>query len=155
MRHIGFGWSEAAPLVDQLAAPIARASIDTATHGRPTALTLWRPNGRGLRIQSKMHDLGPRTEVGVLHFRSVNSADADEIDVPIAFDAPLKVTKLIIVELGVTAESGVNLESIDGRQIIITAGAMPYSLAVRGLVETPHSFEPEYPLETYTALRLA
>jgi len=157
MKNIEFGWSESVSPVTQLATPITRASVKTAAHGRPMVLTLWRSNGTGLRIQSKMHDLADRIEVGVLNFTRVDSLGEDDLAIalPAAFDAPLKVTKLVIVEAGTTVESGVMLESPDGKQIVVTAGAGPYTLAIRGIIETPHAFEPEYSIDNYAPVPLA
>jgi hypothetical protein len=50
-------------------------------------------------------------------------------------------------------ESGVVLSARDGGELVIVAGAFPYSLAILGIGEAPHHFEPEYPLNSYQRQR--
>lgn len=152
MSTLEYSWCESASLLTQLVVPVERASIRTAAHGRPITLTLWRHDGTGLRIRARMHDIADRIEIGVLDFSLADSADADEtfVDLPSSFSGPIQVSRLIIIEAGMTAESGVVLETSDGNRIVVTAGANPYTLAVKGVVDTPHVFEPEYPLNRYS-----
>ena len=144
-------------MVRELKVPVLRVSVRAATHGRPISVTLWRSDGTGMQIQSAMHDIAERLEVGVLAFSLVDSLLPDElvVELPPAFGGPIKVTKLTIVESGVRAESGILLEASDGSQVVVVAGANPYTLAVRGVVDQPHVFEPEYPLINYMAVPLA
>lgn len=157
MSNLRFTWSESGPLATQLTLPFTRASIRALAHGRPISLTLWRSDGSGIRIQSRMHDLGERIEVGVLDFSLVQSLDMGEqvFELPASFSGPIKPAKLVIMEAGVDVESGVVLESIDGQQLIVTAGANPYTLAVKGIVAVPNTFEPEYPLNEYSTFPFA
>lgn len=156
MTNLQFSWGGSTILTTQLVVPIVRVSVRTAAHGRPIAITLWRPDASGLHIQSTMHDLANRIEVGVLHFTLVESVGAEELVVglPSSFVNGLKATKLVIAEGGSIAESGVLLEATDGRQIAIVAGASPYTLAISGVFDMPHMFEPEYPLNSYSPVPL-
>ena len=151
MSSFEFEWHGSGSLASQLTAGIVRVTVKSAAHGRPIAITLWRLDGTGLRIQSLMRDLAKRTEIGVLDLSLVQSADdgEDGFELPPSFKQPVKTTKLVIRESGSTAESGLAIEASDGQQIVITAGAFPYTLAVEGFVSMPHAFEPEYPLAKY------
>ncbi len=40
----------------------------------------------------------------------------------------------------------------NGSEIAIVAGAFPFTIAVKGVVEQPHIFEPEYPMEDFERL---
>jgi hypothetical protein len=138
-----------------LAKGITRISIRTAAHGRPIAVTLWQSEAVGTRIESVMHDLAERIEVGVLVATRVSAPFADEVfvDAPSAFNEDMMLTKLFIEVETKRLESGVVLRGRDGCEIVIVAGAFPYSLAVLGIGEAPHRFEPEYPLNSYLRLK--
>ena len=152
-----FTWSESTGLAQRLFKPVKRMSIRTAAHGRPISVTLWHSDGTGLLIQSTMRDVAERREVGVLDFAIAGVAEDDEknLDIPASFISGVKASKLVINESGKTAESGIVLEASDGQEIVVVAGAYPYSLAVSSLSSMPHGFEPEYPLETYTRVEIA
>lgn len=99
-----------------------------------------------------MVTLAARREVGVLQFRNVSALAEGEIEhaVPEAFRKSVALTKLIIVEGGNTAETGVILEAFGGQQIIVTAGVAPYTLSVKGIGRESELFSPEYPLNQYS-----
>jgi hypothetical protein len=119
-------------------------------------VTLWRSDGTGLRTFSQMHDVAERREVGVLNFERVSAPRPDERVVDVAsFQNEIVVSKLIIHESGTTAESGVMLKARNGDEIVMVAGAYPYSLAVLGVVSMPHIFEPEYSMDLYTRVLFA
>ena len=130
---------------------INRVSIRTAAHGRPIAVTLWQKTGGGTRIESVMHDLSERIEAGVLLTSRVSIPFGDElfIDTPGEFADGLTLTKLFIEAESYRLESGMVLTGCTGHELVIVAGAYPYSLAVRGLGDSPNRFEPEYPLASY------
>lgn len=151
MNVVPFAWTGNAPLAEELGTSVCRASVRTAAHGRPIALTLWRSNGSGLRIQSQMKDLAERTEVGVLAFDLVDAPFADEkmVDLPSAFSGVIEVFKLSIDESGTSAESGIELKTRSEAGLVVVAGASPYTIAIKGVIHAPHAFEPEYPEESY------
>jgi hypothetical protein len=97
-----------------------------------------------------MREIAERYEVGVLEFTKVfaNPNDEIEINLPRSFRGHLKVKKMIVTERGVLAESGVTLEDIRTKEIVIVAGAYPHTLAVSVPPIIP-AFEPEYPLDRY------
>lgn len=138
-----------------LAQGIIRVSIQADPDGLPFAVTLWRGSTAGTRIESSMHDLAERIEVGVLSATRVDApAEKDVfIEVPSEFSGHLKLTKLLIDVQSMRLESGLVLTSQGGRELVIVAGAYPYSLAIHGLGDAHHRFEPEYPLDKY--LRVA
>lgn len=47
-------------------------------------------------------------------------------------------------------ESGLILKASSDDELVIVAGAYPYSLAVLGVPPIPHIFEPEYEISPYT-----
>jgi hypothetical protein len=139
----------------ELAQGITRISIRTAAHGRPIAVTLWQTDTVGTRIESVMHDVAERIEVGVLVAMRVSAPFADEVfvEAPSAFKEGMALTKLFIEVEMKRLESGVVLSARDGGELVIVAGAFPYSLAILGIGEAPHRFEPEYPLNSYQRQR--
>jgi hypothetical protein len=151
MNYLRFNWSEPTALSAELIKPIAQISLQLDTHGRPMNATLWRTDGTGIRIQSKMHDIAERKEVGVLEFSYVSFPSEHEkiVDVRSMVGPELVVSKLIIHESGASAESGIVIKSTAGHEILIVVGAMPYSLAVSGVLRGTHIFEPEYPVDHY------
>jgi hypothetical protein len=156
MRTLTFLWRDDASLALKLAAGIESLYLRTAAHGAPISVTLWQGEGSGLEIRSNMHDLGPRFEIGVLEFvpvQRISSGDT-QIDIPKSFNEHLRVAKLVITELDVTAESGITLENSRGEQIVIVAGANSYTLSIRGTSFGAES-QPEYPLDRYQRVLMA
>lgn len=138
-----------------LAQGISRVSIQADPNGLPFAMTLWHNATAGTLIESAMHDLAERIEVGVLSATRVDApAEKDVfIEVPSEFSGHLKLTKLLIDVQSRRLESGIVLTSQSGRELVVVAGAYPYSIAIHGLGDAHYRFEPEYPLDNY--LRLA
>jgi len=157
MNTLSFTWLEPTALAMQLSKPIKRMSIRSAVPGKAISATLWHPDGTGLRIQSTMHDVAERREIGVLDFAIVAAAGNDEksFDIPASFSGGAKASKLVINESGTNAESGVVLKASDGQEIVVVAGAFPYSLAISGVSSMPLGFEPEYSLESYARIDIA
>lgn len=158
-EYLSFAWQETESLAAKLQMPITRMSVWIEPHhNRPVSATLWHPDGTGLRVQSVMHDIAERIEVGVLDFTLTRKAEIEErtVALPKGMEGgPLSVEKLSIREAGITAESGVALSSGNGDdELIIVAGVYPYTLAIRGIGEIPHIFEPEYSLEKYARVDL-
>jgi len=151
MNYLRFHWPGPTALSAELIKPLAQISLQLDTHGRPMNATLWRTDGTGIRIQSKMHDIAERKEVGVLEFSYVSFPSEHEkiVDVRSMVGPELVVSKLIIHESGASAESGIVIKSTAGHEILIVVGAMPYSLAVSGVLRGTHIFEPEYPVDHY------
>jgi hypothetical protein len=135
---------------------IVSASIRTAAHGRPIAITLWQQPSVGTRIESVMYGLTDRIEVGLLSATRVSAPFDDEsfVTVPSEFHEDFVQTKLFIEVEAHRLESGVVLSARGGSELLILAGAYPYSLAIAGLGDVPHRFEPEYPLVSYERRRI-
>lgn len=157
INYIAFKWSETTALPTELTKPLERISVQFDPHGKPVHVTLWRTDGTGLGLSSAMHDVAERREVGVLELDCVPLPSEHEavFDVRSQFGHELTVSKLIIEESGTKAESGVNIKSARGDEIVIVAGAFPFSLAIRGLTSGPQLFEPEYPIELYKQVPIA
>lgn len=147
MIDISFVWEGKGDLHKALYSPIQRASL-TMLMDRPSALFLWHADGSYLRIANQMHDLANRVEVGSLAFGDKGPSDKAEFEVDICVN-PLRVEKLILLERNVCVESGVAIELAATRELIVVPGAYPYTLAVDGLFEGPHAFEPEYQMSRY------
>lgn len=135
----------------KIAAGVDHASIRTAEHNRPISVTFWAEQGFGVRFESVMHDLTDRTEIGVLSTKLVTAPLADEqgVIVPKEFNQNISLAKLTIETNSVRVESGVVLTGSGGQEILIVAGAYPFTLAILGLGDVPHRFEPEYPVSEY------
>ena len=71
------------------------------------------------------------------------------LPVPDGLAGPLELATLVIQVEGTGLESGLVLTSRSGQELVIVAGVFPHSLAIAGLGEAPHRFEPEYPLMAY------
>ncbi len=156
MNNVLFVWGDATPLAAELSKPIKRVSVEFGIPNvGPNSLTLWRSDGTGLRLHTEMHDVALKREVGVLNFEHVSALRPGETLVDIAsFQDRIVVSKLLIHESGTSAESGVVLKASSGEEIVIVAGAYPYSLAILGVASIPHIFEPEYPIDLYTRVPL-
>src|SRR5580700_3820676 len=152
MNSLSFRWAPATPLAAELSEPIKQISVVfVGSNVGPSSVTLWRYDGTGLRVYSQMHDVAERVEVGVLNFEPVCTPAPDEtmVDVALAFQGEVAVSKLVVFESGASAESGVVLRASNGKEMVIVAGVFPYSIAVLGMGSMPHIFEPEYQLDRY------
>src|SRR5262245_54576285 len=143
MRNLPFEWAQPVSLAEELSRPIARLSFVVAAHQRPVLVTLWHPGGTGIKITCGMRQIGVREELGVLTFEHALPSETDDVLVrlPQSFGQGVAVQKLTIHEMGHTAESGVALKAPDGKELLITAGAYPCSLAITGVPVLSHLLE--------------
>lgn len=130
---------------------VVRISIYLRQRGEPSSLTLWHSENRGIKIASNMYDINERTEVGTLVFEAAEFLSPEEVVVQEIemFSNVMELRKLIIMESGVSIESGLVLEFSGQKTVTIVAGVSPYSIAVSGVIDTPHIFEPAYHIEDY------
>jgi hypothetical protein len=152
MENFKYKWELPDPLAVEVTKPIRMVSIESfGPLDMPHLLTLWRPDGSGLRVHAEMRQIAERMEIGVLCFEHLNSPSDSEVMLPIdsEFDQQVGAFKLVVHESGVTAESGILLRARNGSEIAIVAGAFPLTIAVKGVLEQPHIFEPEYPMEDF------
>jgi hypothetical protein len=101
-----------------------------------------------------MHDVLPRLEVGVLNFELTSSPIPGEqaVDLKDRFMGALTMSKPIITESEVNADSGIVLTGKD--EIAIVAGAFPFTLAVKGVEFDSLACDPEYPWDEYQRMEL-
>jgi len=78
--------------------------------------------------------------------------DEKIIKLPDSFNHQNSITKLLIIESGVKAESGIIIKETGGLEIIVVAGVMPYSIAINGIGNGLRMFEPEYQIKDYIAI---
>jgi hypothetical protein len=156
MVNLTYVCEGADPLAVEVAKPIKHVSIEFDPHGKPMYITLWRPDGSGLRVHSEVREIAERMEVGVLCFTHLKSPSGGETVFLIdpAFNREVDAFKLVVQESGVKAELGILLKAKSGSEITITAAAFPFMIAVNGVVERPHIFEPEYPMEDFERIPL-
>lgn len=154
VENLTYGWEGPDPLAVEVTKPIRQVSIEFEPHGKPMYVTLWRPDGSGLRVHSEVHEIAERMEIGVLRFSHFKSPSGSEVMLPIApeFNQQVDAFKLVAHVSGVKAESGILLRARNGIEIAIVAAAFPFMIAVDGVVQRPHIFEPEYPMEEYERL---
>jgi len=138
VNYFSFIWTEPVSPETVSRWPRSKISVQLGVAERPIGITFWNPAGLGLQIWSEIEDIAERTEVGVLAFSLVSESEPDEI-----------FTDFVIEESGSKCESGLCIETMDGREIIIVAGVYPYSLAIKGVISIPYIFEPEYDLDRY------
>jgi hypothetical protein len=170
MNHLAFSWHGTSLLSAELTAGAVRATLRTMVDF-PHLLTLWRADGSGLQVWSRMHDIAERVEIGVLEFALVKEKTEEpkpssngarevsfiDIDLPTSFRSHNRVTKLVISEANTTAESGIVIRASDHKEIIILSSAMPYNLAIRGIfsMSMPRIFEPAYDFGCYERVEIA
>jgi hypothetical protein len=129
---------------------LKRMSSDFSSYGCLTA-TLWLTSGEGFRLVPSMHDLTDGIEVGILKVEFVVQPLPDEVsaDLPWSFRNGGSISKLLIEQSGVRAESGVLLRSGEGDEIVILPAAFPHRLYVGGVDTAPQHVTPEYRLSRY------
>ena len=156
MKEFPFVWTGPKLLTDELGMPIDSMSVEFF-QSWPQWVTLWRPDGTGIKIHSEMVDLAERIEVGVLHFDCVESPAADEVfaEMKPAFGGGVMLSKLVVVDSGASVESGIVLTARSGDEIVVVANAFPCNLAIRGVPSITEIFEPEHPLDTYTRVAMS
>lgn len=156
MRSFAFTGDDSAYSISQLSKPVERISFECSKDVGVNSIILWHSDRIGIRVRSRMHDIGERLEVGVLEFDWVSEPNQgwQYAELPVACKNGATVSKLIVAEAGITADSGVALKLGDGTEIIIVAGAFPYSLAVCGLPSIPCLFDPEYPIDRYSRVEI-
>jgi hypothetical protein len=97
-----------------------------------------------------MHDIAERVEIGVLNFAYVQTVRKSEVTAEAwAFKDEIAVYKLVIHELGTSAESGIALVAPTGEEIVILPNAFPYNLTVKGVPSLGFAFTPENSLDNY------
>jgi len=157
VEDLTYGWEGSGPLAVEVTKPIRHVSIEFEPHGKPMYITLWRPDGSGLRVHSEAHEIAERMEIGVLRFTRFESPSGSEVMLPIdpGFNQQVDAFRLVVHESGVKAESGILLRAKSGSEITIAAAAFPFMIAVNGVVQRPHIFEPEYPMEDFERLPIS
>jgi len=157
MVDLTYKWEGPGLLAVEVAKPIKCASIDFEPHGKPMYITFWRPDESGLRVHSEAREIAERMEIGVLCFTHIKSLLGSELMLPIApeFDQQVDAFKLVVHESGLQAESGILLRARNGSEITVVAAAFPFMIAINGVVDKPHIFEPEYPMEDFERLPIS
>jgi hypothetical protein len=148
-------------LSDEFARGFRRISIERLAHKLAATVYLWRADGTGIRVQSEMHDIAGWIEVGSLVISHVDGpvnrttesgaceTETFEISLPSEFESGLSASKLVLSTQGKTVESGLFIESTSGSEIVLVAGAAPYTVAVKA-PSVVEPFEPEYDLTEYS-----
>ncbi|MDN7602439.1 hypothetical protein [Burkholderia gladioli] len=158
MKHLNFALHHINSLRKEFSSGFTRLSLAFAVHGKPISVTLWRSDGTGLQVQCRMHDVFDRVEYGVLEFeRALGNGDGETfIDLPddLRLAPGSTVAKLILTDDGVMCESGFAVIGSQGSELIVVAGAYPYTLAV-SVAGLPEPFEPEFPLDKYDRVEIA
>jgi hypothetical protein len=152
MKTLGFIWEEPSSLLERLSQPVAYLSIEQDVANRPLAVHLHHHSGIVTEISSQMHDIAPRTEVGVLKFSTVGGKSTNGLTFELEgmFFTATSIEKLVITEGEFEAESGLVLTYPRQTEIVIVASTAPYVLAIKLPWETPAlTFSPEYPLKDY------
>ena len=141
----------------QLKKPAVRCSIRFMSENILQAITFWDAEGKGITIQSEMIDLAERTEVGVVVLSMATSLASGEIEIQVEefFGKALEPFSLVVKEADHAVESGLCLSYGEGcaDELVIVAGACPYSIAIDGLMSPGvPKFTPEYPMDRYSRL---
>lgn len=150
MGDIKFLCKSEMDLFFEVARPFEKVALGFAQHGRPISISLCRKDGSALVVNSTSYDIASRVEVGGLCFKLEEKYEKANNGVAFGFDfhGGKGVSKYLICEDGVVVECGVQF-TCEEQELIVLAGVNPYTLAIRGVVQGPHFFEPEYPLSQY------
>ncbi|SRR5258706_5803288 len=143
-----FDWHESGDPRDILLSGFRECILTCADHGKPISVVLRGGEVPELRIRSVMHEVRQRLEVGVLEFSRSSGSQGSVITLASFDPQSYSVSKLIIEETDFSAESGIVLQG-ENSELLIVAGAYPYTLAVKFPGSDKIPFEPEYPLERY------
>jgi len=129
---------------------LKRISSDFSNYGCST-LTVWLTSGEGFRLTSCMHDLADGIEVGILNVELVLHPVPDEtsVDLPWSFRNGGSISKLLIEQRVIRAESGLLLRSRDGDEIVILPATSPHRLYLAGVDTAALQAMPEYSLTRY------
>lgn len=132
----------------------SRYGFRTAQHHRATDFFLLRADETGFRFSIVMTDLAERLEVGVLNVEAVKEDYAPQVerDLPEELaEQQLHVERLVLSTEYGDVDSGLVLTSPHRGEIVIVAGAYPYTIEVSAepRIETPYGFEPEYAVDRY------
>jgi hypothetical protein len=129
---------------------LKRMSSDFSYYGC-FEVTLWLTSGEGFRLASSMHNLADGIEIGILKIELVVHPLPDEasVDLPWSFRNGGSISRLLIEQSGIRAQSGLLLRSGDGDEIIIVPAAIPHRLYVEGVNTPPQQVMPEYSLIRY------
>jgi len=150
MNRVAFTVENSVPVKSILPESIQFITLQADETTGPRSITLWSSDKAGVRIRSRMHDLNDRHEIGVLDFTRVETFAPDERRIAHTFHGNrCEFKKLIINDMGVSAESGIALLLNGSGEIVIVAGAFPHSLAINGLRGWDFKFDPEYSMEEY------
>lgn len=130
-----------------------RFGFKTAQHKRATEFVIRCQDGVGLKFSTSMVDLADRLEVGVIRVDKIlpdNLVDK-EIASPADLAGSLKCEKLVIETDFGLIESGVLFTGQNEHQVVIVAGAFPYTVevAITSTVFGMSEFDPEYPIDEY------
>lgn len=160
MRKFDLKWDGPEPLGSVLAVPFYRVSMQlhAANPALPNVATFWRVDGTWVEVHSTMHDVGERSEVGVLTFAMLASRPENQevaVDMEPNPFVPVEVKKLVIREGDVTAESGIRLISNRSKAITVASNAFPCTLAIEGVRDDVlNIFDPEYEIDRYEVVSL-
>ena len=149
MKNISFSQVLDVALETSLSAGLIGVSINRLQHSRPESIILWLTNRNGVKVQSKVTEVGEKLEIGFLVFRHVGkiSFDSSYDNLPDSFKRINKIEKLQYVDRSVTVDSGLIVESTDGMELVLVAGALPFTIEINQ--PWASDFQPEYPLEDY------
>jgi len=152
MKRLNFSMSGIESISDELYKPIVGISTQNIAGDLVIGLIAWHQDGAGICCRSKMYDVAPRIELGVLDFSMVRDAKDRKcegfLDGSLPLFGILDVLVMTIEADGVIAESGIILHSAGGR-IVIACGAAPYSLAIYDSRFPERNFLPEYGITEY------
>lgn len=156
MKKLIFALHNITSLREELSRGFAQISLASAAHRRPISITLRRSDGTGLRVRCRMHDVGERVEYGVLELEpSVANVEGEaNIALPDDLGGESSVEKLVLSDDRVVCESGFVVRGSRGSELIVVAGAYPYTVAV-SVAGVSGPFEPEFPMEEYKRIVLA
>jgi hypothetical protein len=157
MSEFAFEWRGDGSLLSNLKLPLWGVSCSYISAEEIHAVRLWHGEFFGLELHSKMQDVGERDEVGVLQFARFFGESRENFLNSIKFDRPASIEDVFALEVKYPEvgliDSGVVLYWCEGR-IVIVPGALPCSLAVKGVPNFLAKFEPEYPLDEYVEARI-
>jgi hypothetical protein len=151
-RHFGFGLTGNVSLEQLLQRGLAGYAFELAPGGRLDAVRLFIAGGGILVVRSEVTSIvaGSWDEIGTLLFSQIPHA-ADSIPLVTLSDewAEIAAVEVLRTEFDDTsADSGVAIVNRVGGEIIVAAGAFPYSVALVAPLFN-REFQGEYSLNEY------
>lgn len=155
MKELLFNTEPTERVLEEFEKGFSYMALRRLPHGEVVAVLFSSDDERKLLVESEMHDISERSEIGVLKF-STPGEDVGRFQysyLPDEFKSGVKLSKLVAKQEYVSAESGIVIRGRDGAEIVLVAGVCPHSIAISApFIE--YDFDPEFPINEYSRVEM-